>query len=395
MPDFIKKTDEYLIPFYSRTPLVVVRGKDHWIFDHTGKKYLDFTSGISVTSFGHANKKINAAVKKQMNRISHISNLYIIPPQAELAEKISGKAFPGKAFFCNSGAEANESALKMARIYGNKKKAGKNKVLSVKGSFHGRTIATITLTGQEKYRKGFEPLLQQIDFTGLNNVRELEEKMDGNTCAIFLEAVQGEGGIYPLTAEFVEKIKELSKKHDALVIFDEVQAGMGRTGKYFGYQNFDIEPDMITMAKALGNGFPIGAVLVRNKISGEMASGMHASTFGGNFLACAAGLAVMEELNQDLLNRIQELSRYFKEKLEELKADFPKIIKENRVFGLMIGVDINQDYAVKDILQKFLESGILTLRAGENVLRLMPPYTIRKAEIDYFCRKFYEILKGL
>jgi predicted acetylornithine/succinylornithine family transaminase len=392
MKDWVKESMDYLIPFYSRTPLVIARGKNHWVYDINNRRYLDFTSGIGVTALGHANGRINKEIKKQLNRISHISNLFVIPGQAALARVISERAFPGKAFFCNSGAEANETALKIARIYGNKKREGKNKVLSLSGSFHGRTVATITLTGQDKYKKGFEPLLQGIEFVNFNDTADLEKKMDDSVCAIFLEAIQGEGGVNPLSREFVEKVRALSEKFGSLLIFDEVQTGIGRTGRYFGYQNFSIEPDMITMAKALGNGFPLGAVLAKKEVADEMPGGLHASTFGGNFLACAAGLAVMNTLTPEFLGRIISLSGYFSTSLENLRAKYPSIIKENRVFGLMIGIDLFSDWPVKEFIDELFKSGILALKAGENTLRLLPPFTIRRNEIDYFCEKLTVIL---
>jgi len=393
MTDWIKETSEYLVPFYERFPIVIVKGKKHLVYDSKGKCYLDLTCGIGVTSFGHANPVINRAIKNQLDKILHISNLYHIPPQVELAKEICKKAFKGKCFFCNSGAEANDSAIKIARIYGNKQDPEKNKILSLRGSFHGRTIATITLTGQDKYRKGFEPLLQNIEFVEANNTEELKEKFSEKTCAIFLEAIQGEGGINPLETSFLEVAKELSLKYNSLIIFDEVQTGIGRTGKYFGYQHFNIEPDIITIAKALGNGIPIGAVLVKDKIASAMPSGMHASTFGGNYISCAAGIAVMKELNSALLEHINKISGYFYEELNHIKNEFPSLIKEIRIFGLMIGIDLYEKIEVKSIINKFLDRGILTLRAGNNVLRLLPPFTIGKKEVDMFCKTFYAILK--
>ncbi|MGA2142897.1 MAG: acetylornithine/succinylornithine family transaminase [Brevinematales bacterium] len=393
MKDLIRNSAEFLIPFYSRTPIAIVSGHDHWVYDERGDKYLDLTSGIGVTGFGHSNRRINDAIKRQLDKISHISNLFIIPGQAELAEKICNAAFPGKLFFCNSGAEANEAALKMARIRGIKRNPGKSRVLSLSGSFHGRTIATISMTGQEKYRRGFEPLLPGVDFIGFNDESELEKKMGDDVCAVFLEAVQGEGGINPLSSAFIKKVRDLSKKFDFLIIFDEVQTGLGRTGRNFGYQNFDIVPDMITMAKALGNGFPIGAVLAVKDVAAFMEAGMHASTFGGNFLACAAGCAVMDELNSGMLSMINSLSEYFLKKLEELKGKYKDLIKENRIFGLMIGIELNPAYPVKDAVKGLLDSGILALRAGENVLRLLPPFTITRKEIDYFCEKLALLLE--
>lgn len=395
MKDFIKESGEVLIPFYNKFPICVVRGHQHWVWDIQGKKYLDLTSGIGVVNFGHANPKVNGAVSGQMRKITHISNLYYNPLQTDLSRMIIERAFPGKLFYCNSGAEANEAALKMARIIGNAKSAVKNKVLALNGSFHGRTVATISLTGQNKYKKGFEPLLKNIEFVETNDVKDLKKKFNKNVCAIFLEAIQGEGGVLKLSEEFVSETEKLAKKHDALIIFDEIQAGLGRTGKYFGYQNFSIEPHMITMAKALGNGFPIGAVLAVNDVADKMPGGMHASTFGGNYAACAAGIASLGILNDKQLAAINGTSQYFSKKLDDLKSIFPGVIKENRVFGLMIGIELNEKVHVKDIINKLIAKKVLALRAGENVLRLLPPFTIRKRDVDVFSKKLFEVFSEL
>lgn len=395
MKDFIAESAEILIPFYNKYPICIVRGKKHWVWDIKGTKYLDMTSGIGVINFGHSNTRVNSAVSGQMKKLTHISNLYYNPLQTDLGRRIVDRAFTGKLFFCNSGAEANEAALKMARIIGNSKSVLKNKVLALNGSFHGRTVATISLTGQGKYKKGFEPLLKNIDFVETNDIKDLRKKFGKNVCAIFLEAVQGEGGVLKLTDDFVAEAGKLAQKYDALVIFDEIQAGLGRTGKYFGYQNFDIKPHMITMAKALGNGFPVGAVLAVNDIADKMPGGMHASTFGGNYAACAASNASLDILNNKMLERINGLSLYFSKKLDDLKSIFPNIIDENRVYGLMIGIELNKKVPVKNMIDKLIAKKVLALRAGENVLRLLPPFTIRKKDIDIFCRKLFEVFSEL
>ncbi len=391
----IKELDkEWLIPFYDRFNIIITKGKKHFVFDKDGEKYLDLVSGIAVVNFGHANREINKAIKKQIDKIIHASNLYYNKLQIKLAKKICEKSFKAKVFFCNSGAEANEAAIKVSRLYGNAKKQGKNKIIALYNSFHGRTIATISMTGQEKYKKGFEPLLENFVFVEANNVKELKEKFDENICAIFLEAIQGEGGINKLSPEFVKEARDLSTKYDALMIFDEVQTGIGRTGKYFGYQNFDVEPDGFTLAKGLGNGIPIGAFVVKDKIADLMKAGLHASTFGGNFLACAAGLKVLELLDEKMLEKINKLSEIFKSELEKLKEEFPDFIKEVRVYGLMIGIDLKEKLEVKNIINEFLNNKILTLRAGTNVLRLLPPFTITGKEIEHFCKVFRKILKN-
>ncbi|MGC8765035.1 MAG: aspartate aminotransferase family protein [Brevinematia bacterium] len=383
---------EWLIPFYDRLPLNIVKGKGHFVYDDEDKKYLDFTSGISVVNFGHANKKINSAIKKQLDRISHISNYYYNELQIELAKKISEKSFKAKLFFCNSGTEANEAAIKVSRLIGNATKNGKNKIISLNNSFHGRTLGAISLTGQEKYRKGFEPIVGNIDFVEPGNIEELESKFDENTCAIFIEAIQGEGGVKKQDERFVLKARELATKYNAMLIFDEVQTGIGRAGKYFGYQLFDVVPDAITLAKSLANGIPIGAFAIRSELADKMKPGLHASTFGGNYIACTAGIKVMELLDENLVERINHLSLLFKSGLEKVREKYPDRIKDLRIYGLMIGIDIDEKIEVKDIIKKLVEKGILTLRAGVNTLRLLPPFTIGENEIEFFCDTLLKVL---
>ncbi len=383
--------DLYLIPFYKRFPVHFVEGKGHLLVDERGKEYIDFSAGISVVNFGHQNPEVKAAMKNQLDKITHISNLFEIPEQNELGRFISEKSFNGKSFFCNSGAEANDGVIKIVRFIGNGKKSGKNKIIALEGSFHGRTIATVSMTGQEKYRKGFEPLLENITFVKFNDMSSLEAAFDESVCAIFLEAVQGEGGVRPLSRAFVAKAKNLAKRFDALLVFDEVQAGMGRTGKYFAYQWFDISPDIITLAKSLGNGMPVGAIHVRPEIADLLPAGLHASTFGGNYLAMAAGLAVMKLLNEDMLKKINLLSAYLQDSLNGLRKDKVHVIGDIRIKGLMAGIDligVDVLYVIKELLEK----GIVTLRAGENALRLLPPFTINEKEIDILIDALRDIL---
>lgn len=382
--------DEKLIPFYKRFPVAIVEAKDHTLTDIDGKKYIDFTAGISVVNIGHCNKTVNDAIKAQLNTISHISNIYYIPQQAELSELISQKAFDGKSFFCNSGGEANEAAVKISRYIGNKINSTKNKLLSLNGSFHGRTIATITLTGQDKYKHGFEPLMPRIDIVEYNNIASLESKFDDDVAAIFVEAVQAEGGIRPLSEEFVAAIKKLAKKHNSLVVIDEVQTGIGRTGKNFGYQYYDIQPDIITLAKGLGNGFPVGAIHVKPSVAEQLPARLHASTFGGNYVAMAAGIAVLNLLDDKLLAYVNKISAYIVEKLTDLQKSKP-VISEIRARGLLIGVDLD-GVNVGDVLLALLERGIAALSAGTNTLRLVPPFTIGEAEVDKLIEGLAEVL---
>ncbi len=389
--NIVKNTENTLIPFYTRFDRVFVKGKGHYLYDIQEKEYIDFSSGISVVNMGHANKVVKKAVKKQLSKIWHISNLFHIPLQSDLSILLSEHSFVGKSFFCNSGTEANETAIKMARFIGNQKKDKKNKILALKGSFHGRTIAAISATGQEKYRKGFEPLLPGVDFVNYNDLRDLQDKFDDTVCGLFLEAIQGEGGVRPLSAEFVEQAQNLCRKHDALLIFDEVQTGIGRTGTYFGYQHFEVQPDIITLAKALGNGLPVGAVHTTPAVCAQIPTGLHASTFGGNYLAMSAGIAVLKLLDKKLLDHINALSKYIKNLLTELQEKFPKRISDVRIIGLMIGIDLI-GIEVGKVILRLMNMGYITLRAGENTLRLLPPFTIGKTEIDMFVYALEQII---
>lgn len=386
-----EKATRYLIPFYKRTPVTIARGKGCYVWDENGKRYLDMTSGIAVVNLGHRHPAVVRVLKKQASKIWHISNLFYQQPQADLAETLIQKTFDGMVFFANSGAEANDGALKIARLWGNKQ--GKSKVIALQQSFHGRTIATISLTGQEKYKQGFDPLLGEIAFVQPGNIQELQKTWDDKVCAIFLEVIQCEGGVRALPQEFIQEISRLAREKNSLIIIDEVQTGMGRTGTLFGYQQFGIEPDIITLAKGLGNGFPIGAIIVKRAIAQSMPVGMHASTFGGNFLACAVASSVLNTLNETFLEKVKKTSSFFHSQLTALRQQFPDLLVDIRVYGLMIGIDLAPSLAVSEVIEAFLQRGILTLRAGENTLRLAPPLTITKKEIQIFLQTFQAILK--
>ncbi|MFN3659603.1 MAG: aspartate aminotransferase family protein [Brevinematales bacterium] len=386
-----EKTNRYLIPFYKRTPVTITKGKGCYVWDEKGKRYLDMTSGIAVVNLGHRHPAVVRALKKQASKIWHISNLFYQQPQADLAQALIEKSFDGMVFFANSGAEANDGALKIARLWGNKQ--GKNKVIALQQSFHGRTIATISLTGQEKYKKGFDPLLGEIVFVQPGDIQQLHHVWDDSVCAIFLEVIQCEGGVRSLSQEFIQTISHLAREKNSLIIIDEVQTGMGRTGTLFGYQQFSIEPDIITLAKGLGNGFPLGAIIVKRDIAETMPLGMHASTFGGNFLACTVALSVLNTMSDTFLAKVKSTSSLFKSQLTVLRQKFPDLLLDIRVYGLMIGIDLHPSLAVNEVIEAFLQRGILTLRAGENTLRLAPPLTITKKEIQIFLDAFQTILK--
>ncbi len=395
LEEIISLDKQYILPFYSRFNIGFYKGKGVYLWGYDRKKYLDFSSAIGVMNFGYSNPEILSVISKKSKKIMTTSNLFYSEERVLLAKKLTEISFDGGVFFSNSGAEANEAAIKIARLFGKKFSKSKYRILSLKESFHGRTLATITATGQEKYQKGFEPLPEGFEYVNYNDVKDLEMKTDENVCAVFLEAIQGEGGVRPISKEFVEKVKELSKKYNFLVVFDEVQTGLGRTGKYFGYQNFDIEPDIITLSKSLGGGLPAGATVLARKHLDICKPGLHASTMGGNQLVSAVSLKVLEILTRKgLLDYVVKLGNYLMSNLEEIKKE-KEVILEVRGKGLMIGIEFDKKINVMDIIIKLLEKGIVTLRAGENTLRLLPPLIIQKKHVDFFIDRFYNIIKML
>ena len=384
---------ENVIITYSRYPIAFQKGKAAYLWDVEGKKYLDFLSGLAVTNFGHAHPVITKAVQKQAAILIHTSNLFEIPGQIKAAGLISELSFPGRTFFCNSGTEANEAALKLARLRGNTLAKGKNTVLSLTDSFHGRTTGSIKLTGQQKYQEGFEPLISGIKYVTRNDIDSLESAFSDDVCAIFLEGIQGESGIHVLTDSFVNKTVELCEKYDALLIFDEVQTGMGRTGKYFSYQHFGITPDVITLAKGISNGLPTGAMHVQTKHKEIFKPGNHASTFGGNPLCMAAACAVMELLKKkETMLHIQKMSELLFARLEEVKNLIPGLISEIRGKGLMIAIGLNVD--AKEINGKLLKNRVITNAIGNNTLRILPPFIITAKDVDNFIMSLLDVLKN-
>ncbi len=370
-------TDKYVMNTYSRLPLVIERGDGVYLYDEDGKKYLDFTAGIAVNSLGYGNKKFIEALTKQSELFNHCSNLYYSKPQAEVAEILVKNSCFDRVFFCNSGAEAVESALKLSKKYGKEKRT---KIISMKNSFHGRTCGSLSLTGQTKYQKGFAPLVPDIVFAEYNNIESVKAEIDENVCAIIVEPIQGEGGLTPAKKDFLAGLREICDKNDILLIFDEVQCGMGRTGKLFAYQHFGVEPDVACLAKGLGNGFPIGAMLAKEKAASAFEPGNHASTFGGNPLATVCAKVVLSELTEgNILKNVVEVGDYLKQKLNELKAEFP-VIKEVRGYGLMQGIEL--DKPVKEIIAECQQNGLLLIGAGENVLRFIPPLIVTKEHVD-------------
>ena len=369
--------DKYVIANYGRLPRVIVKGEGCYLYDAEGNKILDMFPGWAVSALGHCHPKVVEALRRQAGELLHIDNTFYSEPQGTLARLLSERAFGGKCFFCNSGAEANEAALKLARLHTPQEKY---KFITAEGSFHGRTFATVTATAQPKYHEGFLPLLPGFIYVPFNDVAALESAFSDEVAAVMVEPIQGEGGINVASADYLQTIRRLCDEKGAVMILDEVQTGIGRTGKWFGYQNLEVEPDIITMAKALGGGVAIGAMMAREEIAASLVPGKHASTFGGNCLACAAGIAVIEAIEEDkLLENAAELGRYTMDKLEQLKQKH-SVIDSVRGIGLMIGVQLTGPG--KTIVDQCLEKGLRINCTNDTVLRFMPPMIATQNHID-------------
>ncbi|MFA5423969.1 MAG: aspartate aminotransferase family protein [Phycisphaerae bacterium] len=375
--EIIEMFDKYVIANYGRLPRVIVKAKGAYMYDADGNEILDMFPGWAVSGIGHCHPKVVEAVQKQAEILLHVDNTFYSEPQGKLAMLLSERAFGGKCFFCNSGAEANEAALKLARLYTAK---GKYKYITAQGSFHGRTFATVTATAQPKYHEGFLPLLPGFVYVPFNDITALEKAFDDEVAAVLVEPIQGEGGINIATGEYLNAIRELCDKNGAMMILDEVQTGIGRTGKWFAYQHFDVEPDIMTMAKTLGGGVAIGAMMAKPEIAAALVPGKHASTFGGNALACAAAVAVIEAIEEEnLLQNTNELGEYTKQKLSELKTKH-SIIDHVRGIGLMLGVQLTKPSA--DIVAGCLEKGLRINCTHDTVIRFMPPMIATQEQID-------------
>lgn len=376
--------DQYVMKNYARAAVTLVRGEGSHVWDDRGRRYLDFTSGIAVTALGHGHPHWVEAVRRQAGELVHVSNLFRNPLQGELARRLVQKAGPGRVFFCNSGAEANEALLKLARLHG-MRKAGEEGtcigVICAEDAFHGRTFGGMSATPQEKIQKGFHPLLSGFSFGRLNDLESFERLIDSNTAAIFLETIQGESGIIPCHPEFLIGIRQLCDKHDLLLILDEVQCGLGRTGRFFAFEHSGVRPDAIGMAKGLGGGFPIGAVWVGEKAADLYTPGTHGSTFGGTPLACAAALAVLDILDEEgVLERVRENGAHLLDQLEDLCRRYPDQLAGVRGFGYMVGLQLIGDPV--PVLASLREKGLLLLPAGGNVIRLLPPLVASRTELD-------------
>ena len=371
----------YLLPVYARLPVTMVRGQGVHLWDADGKKYLDFLAGIAVNALGHCHPRMVRAITEQAQTLIHTSGYYYTVPVAKLAEKLISISGMERVFFGNSGAEANECAIKIARKYAKTHGGpGKFGIVAAQKSFHGRTMATVTATGQPKYQEPFAPVVQGFTHVPFNDIAALEAAVTDDTCAILLEPIQGEGGIYPAHKSYLEAARALCDAHQALLIFDEVQTGVGRTGKWFAYEHYGVTPDLLTSAKALGGGFPIGACLARGEATRTLVPGDHGSTYGGNPLACATALAVLETIEEEhLLANAHAMGAYFVHRLNEKR--FAGKIKDIRALGLMVGVELTAPDA-KRVLTEAMERGLLMSAIGDHVLRLVPPLIITQSDVD-------------
>ncbi len=377
----IQITQKYVANTYTRFPVALVRGKGARVWDADGKEYLDFVAGIAVNCLGHNHPAVARAIRQQAAKLLHVSNLYHIAPQSELARELCRHSFAERVFFCNSGAEANEAAIKLSRRYGAEWLGGKYEILSTHNSFHGRTLATLTATGQEKVRAGYDPLPAGFRQVPYNDLRAMEAAIDEKTtAAILVEPIQGEGGVVMPDRNYLHGLRDLCDERQILLIFDEVQSGMGRTGKLFAYQHYGVEPDIMTLAKALGGGLPLGAMLAREKVARSFIPGSHASTFGGNPLACSVGAAVLETLLQGgALKNCVKMGRVLRDGLQALKQRF-RFIREIRGQGLILGMELEQDGG--KIVEDCLTAGLLINCTAHTVLRFTPPLIIGKKDVE-------------
>jgi acetylornithine/N-succinyldiaminopimelate aminotransferase len=373
-----------LLPTYERQPILFVRGRGVHLWDANGKRYLDFLSGIGVNALGHAHPAIQAVIKRQAGRLIHISNLFFHEYQAELARRLTQISGLDRAFFCNSGTEAWEGALKLARASArmNNRNGHKPKwrILALENSFHGRTFGALATTGQEKYRTPFAPLVPGVVFVKFNDLADLKRKSDSSVCAVCIETIQGEGGIRPVSHEFLELARKLTKQTGALLVIDEIQSGLGRTGRHFAYQHYGVKPDVVTVAKPLASGLPLGAILTTERVARSMHPGLHGTTFGGGPLACAVAIEFLR-IEQQLLHHVRSLGKYFHTELEGLKEKHLSI-REVRGLGLMQCIELDSVELAKAVVRQLLEKGIIINRTHDTVLRFLPPYIIERKHVD-------------
>lgn len=386
----LQEADRHFIHTYNRS-VIFEKGEGMYLFDNEGKKYLDMGAGIAVSALGYSNDEYKQALKDQIDKLIHVSNLYFTEPSIKAAEYLSKASGMDKVFFTNSGTEAIEGAIKLARKYAyNKDKNSKGEIIAMNHSFHGRSMGALSVTGTKHYREPFEPLIGGVSFANYNDLESVKKLATKDTCAVILETLQGEGGIYPATDEFIHGLRKFCDENDILLIFDEIQCGMGRTGKMFTYQHYGVKPDIMTSAKALGCGVPVGAFAATKEVADAMCPGDHGTTYGGNPLATAAVCKVFEIFEKDgILNHVNEIAPYLKDKLNVLKDKFPDKIKDVRGKGLMMGMELYGPAG--DVVSKLLKKGVILISAGTNIIRFVPPLVVEKEHIDVMCEKLEEV----
>ena len=389
--DTVQKTDSYVMNTYARKRVCFAKGSGCRLWDENGKEYLDFLAGIAVCGLGHCHPDVTRALSAQAETLVHVSNLFYTRPASDLAQKLCENSFADKVFFSNSGAEANEAAIKLARRYFQKKgETGRTRIITMKQSFHGRTMATLSATGQEKIKQGFEPVLPGFVHVPFNDMDALEKEMGDDVCAVMLEPVQGEGGVIPAAPGYLEAVRKLCDEKGALLIFDEVQTGMGRCGRLFAHQAYNVTPDIMTLAKSLGNGLPIGAMLASNRAAEGFDKGSHASTFGGTPLVAAAALAVLDIVaDESFLAGVRKTGGYLKEKLYALQKQ-SNAVKEIRGLGLLVGMEIEAD--ADDIVEKCLKKGFIINAIQGKIIRFAPPLIVTEEEIDQLADVLSDLL---
>ncbi len=394
--ELIRKATQYLANTYNRYPIVITRGEGCWLWDVNGRRYLDFLSGIAVCSLGHAHENVVEGLTAQAKKLFHVSNLFYMEPQIKAAQMLVEHSFGDKVFFCNSGAEANEAAIKLARRYSWKKYGeGRSEIVAMDNSFHGRTITTLAATGQRQFSEGFEPVAPGFRHVPYNDISAVKKAITDKTCAVMLELIQAEGGVHVADKGYIKALREITKEKDILLVLDEVQTGIGRTGAFFAYEHFGIEPDVMSLAKALGNGFPVGAMVATDEAMAAFVPGTHASTFGGNPLAASAVIATLNTIIDDkVIKNCSDMGKYLQKGLLALQKKFPFIV-DVRGMGLIWGVELSID--ADAVAKEFLQEGVIVNCTKGTTLRLVPPLVIKKEDIDIFLEmagRIFERKKG-